>query len=182
MPSRSQQQRSQAPRLLLGPDRVFGSRCPAPSIGVAPGAPGGSLAGANSRSGDRACERVLHGQLATALASHARRSPGRGSCSRFRLGLAIEASYIPPVQVGDAHPHLGSAALSETAPLGGFGPFALIGAHAPRTRDDRPRAAGRSPARRARCSRPIRKRGVTAPGLRTTRSSPTCSGSKACTA
>ena len=39
------------------------------------------------------------------------------------LGLAIEASYIPPVQIGDAHPHLGSAALSETAPLGGFGPF-----------------------------------------------------------
>jgi hypothetical protein len=40
------------------------------------------------------------------------------------LGLAIEASYIPPIQVGDAHPHLGGAALSETAPLGGFGPFA----------------------------------------------------------
>jgi hypothetical protein len=39
------------------------------------------------------------------------------------LGLALEASYIPPVQIGDAHPHLGSAALSETAPLGGFGPF-----------------------------------------------------------
>lgn len=39
------------------------------------------------------------------------------------LGLAIEASYIPPIQVGDAHPHLGGAALSETAPLGGFGPF-----------------------------------------------------------
>jgi hypothetical protein len=39
------------------------------------------------------------------------------------LGLAIEASYIPPVQIGDAHPHLGSAALSETAALGGFGPF-----------------------------------------------------------
>lgn len=49
------------------------------------------------------------------------------------LGLAIEASYIPPVQVGDAHPNLGSAALSETAPLGGFGPFAssalMIRAH-----------------------------------------------------
>jgi len=39
------------------------------------------------------------------------------------LGLAIEASYIPPIQVGDAHPHLGSAAISETAPLAGFGPF-----------------------------------------------------------
>jgi hypothetical protein len=39
------------------------------------------------------------------------------------LGLAIEASYIPPVQIGDAHPHLGGAALSETAPLSGFGPF-----------------------------------------------------------
>ena len=39
------------------------------------------------------------------------------------LGLAIEASYIPPIQVGDAHPHLGSAAISETAPLSGFGPF-----------------------------------------------------------
>lgn len=39
------------------------------------------------------------------------------------LGLAIEASYIPPVQVGDAHPHLGGAAISETAPLSGFGPF-----------------------------------------------------------
>ncbi|MDQ2765762.1 MAG: hypothetical protein M3Y30_01280 [Gemmatimonadota bacterium] len=39
------------------------------------------------------------------------------------LGLAIEASYIPPVQVGDARPHLGSAAISETAPLAGFGPF-----------------------------------------------------------
>ena len=39
------------------------------------------------------------------------------------LGLAIEASYIPPVRVGDAHPHLASAALSETAPLNGFGPF-----------------------------------------------------------
>lgn len=39
------------------------------------------------------------------------------------LGLAIEASYIPPVRVGDAHPHLGSAALSETVPLAGFGPF-----------------------------------------------------------
>ena len=39
------------------------------------------------------------------------------------LGFAIEASYIPPVQIGDAHPHLGSAALSETAALGGFGPF-----------------------------------------------------------
>ena len=40
------------------------------------------------------------------------------------MGLAIEASYIPPVQIGDAHPHLGSAALSETAALGGFGVFA----------------------------------------------------------
>lgn len=39
------------------------------------------------------------------------------------LGLAVEASYIPPVQVGDAHPHLGSFALSETAPVRGFGPF-----------------------------------------------------------
>ncbi len=39
------------------------------------------------------------------------------------LGLAIEASYIPPVQIGDAHPHLGAAAISETAALGGFGPF-----------------------------------------------------------
>lgn len=39
------------------------------------------------------------------------------------LGLAIEASYIPPIQVGDAHPHLGSAAISETAALHGFGPF-----------------------------------------------------------
>ena len=39
------------------------------------------------------------------------------------LGLAFEASYIPPVRVGDAHPHLGSAALSETAALPGFGPF-----------------------------------------------------------
>ncbi|MBK5186993.1 MAG: hypothetical protein JJD97_02045 [Gemmatimonadaceae bacterium] len=39
------------------------------------------------------------------------------------LGLAVEASYIPPIQIGDAHPHLGSAALSETAPLSGFGPF-----------------------------------------------------------
>ena len=39
------------------------------------------------------------------------------------LGLAIEASYIPPIQVGDAKPHLGSAAISETAPLAGFGPF-----------------------------------------------------------
>jgi hypothetical protein len=39
------------------------------------------------------------------------------------LGLAIEASYIPPVTVGDAHPHLGSAAISETARLGAFGPF-----------------------------------------------------------
>ena len=39
------------------------------------------------------------------------------------LGLALEASYIPPVRVGDAHPHLGSAALSETVPLAGFGPF-----------------------------------------------------------
>ena len=39
------------------------------------------------------------------------------------LGLAIEASYIPPVTVGDAHPHLGSAAISETAPLRGYGPF-----------------------------------------------------------
>jgi hypothetical protein len=40
------------------------------------------------------------------------------------MGLAIEASYIPPMQIGDAHPHLGSAALSETAALGGFGVFA----------------------------------------------------------
>ncbi len=39
------------------------------------------------------------------------------------LGLAIEASYIPPVRVGDAHPHLGGAALSETVALPGFGPF-----------------------------------------------------------
>ena len=39
------------------------------------------------------------------------------------LGLALEASYIPPIQVGDAHPNLGSAAISETAPLSGFGPF-----------------------------------------------------------
>jgi hypothetical protein len=39
------------------------------------------------------------------------------------LGLAIEGSYIPPITVGDAHPHLGSAAISETAPLHGFGPF-----------------------------------------------------------
>jgi len=39
------------------------------------------------------------------------------------LGLAIEASYIPPVQIGDAHPHLGSGAISETAALPGFGPF-----------------------------------------------------------
>jgi hypothetical protein len=39
------------------------------------------------------------------------------------LGLAIEASYIPPIQVGDAKPNLGSAALSETVPLHGFGPF-----------------------------------------------------------
>ncbi len=38
-------------------------------------------------------------------------------------GLAIEASYIPPVRIGDAHPHLGSAAISETAPLHAFGPF-----------------------------------------------------------
>jgi hypothetical protein len=37
------------------------------------------------------------------------------------LGLAIEASYIPPVQVGDAHPHLGSAARGETPPRGGGG-------------------------------------------------------------
>jgi len=39
------------------------------------------------------------------------------------FGLAAEASYIPPVQIGDAHPHLGSFALSETAPVRGFGPF-----------------------------------------------------------
>ncbi|MEO8880852.1 MAG: hypothetical protein ABI446_10685 [Gemmatimonadaceae bacterium] len=39
------------------------------------------------------------------------------------LGLAIEASYIPPIQVGDAKPHLGSAAISETMALHGFGPF-----------------------------------------------------------
>jgi hypothetical protein len=39
------------------------------------------------------------------------------------FGLAIEASYIPPVQVGDAKPNLGSAAISETAALHGFGPF-----------------------------------------------------------
>lgn len=39
------------------------------------------------------------------------------------FGLAAEASYIPPVRVGDAHPHLGSFALSETAPIRGFGPF-----------------------------------------------------------
>jgi hypothetical protein len=39
------------------------------------------------------------------------------------LGLAIEASYIPPIRVGDAHPNLGGAAISETAPLAGFGPF-----------------------------------------------------------
>jgi hypothetical protein len=39
------------------------------------------------------------------------------------LGLAIEASYIPPIQVGDAKPNLGSAAISETRSLGGFGPF-----------------------------------------------------------
>ncbi|MDQ2930402.1 MAG: hypothetical protein M3Y05_06225, partial [Gemmatimonadota bacterium] len=39
------------------------------------------------------------------------------------LGLAIEASYIPPIRVGDAHPHLGSAAISETMALHGFGPF-----------------------------------------------------------
>jgi hypothetical protein len=39
------------------------------------------------------------------------------------LGLAIEASYIPPVRIGDAHPNLGGAAISETAPLSGFGPF-----------------------------------------------------------
>ena len=39
------------------------------------------------------------------------------------LGLAVEASYIPPVQIGDAHPHLGNFALSETAPVRGFGPF-----------------------------------------------------------
>lgn len=39
------------------------------------------------------------------------------------FGLAAEASYIPPIQVGDAHPHLGSFALSETAPIRGFGPF-----------------------------------------------------------
>ena len=39
------------------------------------------------------------------------------------LGLAIEASYIPPIQVGDAHPNLGSAAISETVPVEGFGPF-----------------------------------------------------------
>jgi hypothetical protein len=49
------------------------------------------------------------------------------------LGLAIEASYIPPIKVGDADPNLGSAAISETAPLSGFGPFAssalMIRAH-----------------------------------------------------
>lgn len=39
------------------------------------------------------------------------------------LGLAIEASYIPPMQIGDAHPHLGFAAVSETVPVDGFGPF-----------------------------------------------------------
>jgi hypothetical protein len=39
------------------------------------------------------------------------------------LGLAVEGSYIPPIKVGDADPNLGSVALSETAPLGGFGPF-----------------------------------------------------------
>jgi hypothetical protein len=39
------------------------------------------------------------------------------------MGLALEASYIPPIQIGDAHPHLGSAAISETAAFGGFGPF-----------------------------------------------------------
>jgi hypothetical protein len=39
-------------------------------------------------------------------------------------GLAAEFSYIPPVQVGDAHPNLGSLAISETAPIRGFGPFA----------------------------------------------------------
>ncbi|MEP7086813.1 MAG: hypothetical protein ABI884_05720 [Gemmatimonadota bacterium] len=43
------------------------------------------------------------------------------------LGLAIEASYIPPVRVGDAHPHLGAAAISETAALPGFGPFGSSG-------------------------------------------------------
>jgi hypothetical protein len=43
------------------------------------------------------------------------------------LGLAVEASYIPPIQIGDAHPHLGSAALSETARLSGFGPFGSSG-------------------------------------------------------
>jgi hypothetical protein len=43
------------------------------------------------------------------------------------LGLAIEASYIPPIQVGDAHPHLGSAALSETIALPGFGVFGSSG-------------------------------------------------------
>ncbi|MEO6209983.1 MAG: hypothetical protein ABIQ10_07660 [Gemmatimonadaceae bacterium] len=40
------------------------------------------------------------------------------------LGFAIEVSYIPPIQVGDAHPHLGGAAISETMALHGFGPFA----------------------------------------------------------
>ncbi len=39
------------------------------------------------------------------------------------FGLAVEASYIPPIQVGDAKPNLGSAALSETVPMRGFGPF-----------------------------------------------------------
>jgi hypothetical protein len=41
-------------------------------------------------------------------------------------GLAVEASYIPPIQIGDAHPHLGSAAISETAPLPAFGPFRSV--------------------------------------------------------
>lgn len=49
------------------------------------------------------------------------------------FGLAAEASYIPPVQVGDAHPHLASFALSETARIRGFGPFgsaaAMLRAH-----------------------------------------------------
>jgi hypothetical protein len=43
------------------------------------------------------------------------------------LGLAIEASYIPPIRVGDAHPHLGSAALSETIGFPGFGAFGSSG-------------------------------------------------------
>ncbi|MDQ6827700.1 MAG: hypothetical protein M3081_02410 [Gemmatimonadota bacterium] len=42
------------------------------------------------------------------------------------MGLALETSYIPPVTVGDAHPHLFGAALSETVALPSVGPVRAL--------------------------------------------------------